>query len=330
MLSSFRDRFGTAGMVIAVIALVAALGGTALAASGALTGKQKKEVEKIAKKFQGTGPAGAQGPAGPAGAKGDKGDSGNAGSAGASGKNAEAVSFSGSKGPIGGITCTEGGLEVTSASATTLVCNGKKGTAGKSVTSEELASGNEHCPEGGSEFEATSVTYACNGSPWTAGGVLPKGATETGTWAYGPLSAFVYEVEGKVHVDSSGSAWVSFPFSVPLKEGLDSEHIHFVTGEEAEKFQEGKFGTGSGELCEGESGGELTTCEDNYKAIFAACPGSPFEPEAKEGHFCVYAIESLVPLVTQFASKAGGLFFFSSGEGAAGKYGFGAYAVTGF
>ena len=41
------------GLVIAVVAMLIALTGGAFAASGALTGKQKKEVEKIAKKFAG-------------------------------------------------------------------------------------------------------------------------------------------------------------------------------------------------------------------------------------------------------------------------------------
>jgi Collagen triple helix repeat (20 copies) len=74
MLRRFHDRFGTAGVVIGVIALIVALGGSAFAAGGGLSGKQKKEVEKIAKKFAGKpgvpGAAGLAGPAGPAGPKG--------------------------------------------------------------------------------------------------------------------------------------------------------------------------------------------------------------------------------------------------------------------
>src|SRR6476659_5592650 len=86
MLRRFRDRFGTACLFVAIMAMVVALGGTALAASGALTGKQKKEVTKIAKKYAGkpgapgaTGPAGPQGPAGPKGDRGDKGEQGERG-----------------------------------------------------------------------------------------------------------------------------------------------------------------------------------------------------------------------------------------------------------
>ena len=51
MLTRIHRKLGTAGFVISIVALVAALGGGAYAASGGLTGKQKKEVEKIAKKY---------------------------------------------------------------------------------------------------------------------------------------------------------------------------------------------------------------------------------------------------------------------------------------
>jgi len=137
---ALKDRFGTAGLVVAIVALVAALGGGAYAASGGLNAKQKKQVKQIAqteaKKFQGTGPAG---PAGPAGPKGDPGASGAAGKDGADGKNGTngtngtngvsvtTSSFTGSKG-----TCTEeqGGVEVISASPPAFVCNGKDGEDG--------------------------------------------------------------------------------------------------------------------------------------------------------------------------------------------------------
>ena len=299
MLSPLRNRFGIPG-VISVIALVFAMLGGAYAASndnGKATASAKAKKGPRGPK----GPKGDPGPAGPAGPQGPAGANGKDGANGSNG----ATGPTGPKGATGDA--------------------GAKGAAGKSVTSEELDPGDENCPEGGSEFEATSVTYACNGSPWTAGGVLPKGATETGTWAYGPLP-----VLGESGEEKSGSAWVSLPFAVPLKEGLAEENIHFVTGEEAEKFQEGKFGGGAGELCDGKSGGELTSCEGNYKATFAACPGSGFEPKAKEGHFCVYAIESGAKAPTsKFALSTGGLLVFS-GQKAGLTEGFGTYAVTGF
>jgi hypothetical protein len=90
MLYRLHEKLGTAGFVISIVALLAALGGGAYAASGGLTGKQNKEVAKIAqkeaKKFAGKrGAPGPQGPAGPAGAKGDIGAKGDTGPTGGSG-----------------------------------------------------------------------------------------------------------------------------------------------------------------------------------------------------------------------------------------------------
>jgi len=95
MLTRIHQRLGTAGFVISVVAMVVALSGGAYAASGGLTGKQKKEVEKIAKRVGGKpGAPGAAGPAGTPGSAGAKGDAGAAGTPGAPGKE-------GSRGPEG-------------------------------------------------------------------------------------------------------------------------------------------------------------------------------------------------------------------------------------
>jgi hypothetical protein len=83
MFTKIHERLGTAGFVISIVALVAALSGGAYAASGGLTGKQKKEVTKIAKQYAGKpGAAGPTGPAGPAGAPGAKGEVGAKGDTG--------------------------------------------------------------------------------------------------------------------------------------------------------------------------------------------------------------------------------------------------------
>jgi Collagen triple helix repeat (20 copies) len=84
LISSIHQKLGTAGFVIAIVALVAALGGGAYAASGGLTGKQKKEVEKIAKKY--AGKPGAAGATGPSGASGKDGSNGATGAQGGEGK----------------------------------------------------------------------------------------------------------------------------------------------------------------------------------------------------------------------------------------------------
>ena len=93
MISGVRNRIGTAGLVVAIIALVAALGGGAYAASGGLTPQQKKQVKKIArteaKKLVGTGPAGAPGATGPAGANGKDGTNGTNGKDGEDGEDGQ-------------------------------------------------------------------------------------------------------------------------------------------------------------------------------------------------------------------------------------------------
>ena len=103
MFKRIHQKLGTAGFVIAIVALVAALGGTALAAAK-LNGTQKKEVEKISKKYAGKpGAAGANGAAGPVGPAGPKGGTGAAGANGSNGSNGAtgATGVKGATGPTG-------------------------------------------------------------------------------------------------------------------------------------------------------------------------------------------------------------------------------------
>ncbi len=166
MLQRFRERFGTAGLVVGVIALVLALSGAAIAAGG-LTSKQKKEVQKIVKAEVAKHP----GPAGPAGTNGTNGEKGAKGDPGAP---------------------------------------GTPGANGKSVTVTPIASGGTEC--GGrsgavveEEGNSSSATEVCEGSPWTTGGTLPSGATETGVF-----SDFAAPVTG----GSTAGVPISFPIKV--------------------------------------------------------------------------------------------------------------------
>jgi Collagen triple helix repeat (20 copies) len=150
MLSRVHSKLGTAGLFVAVVALVAALTGAAFAAGG-LTKQQEKQVKKIAKKYAGKrGPQGPQGPAGANGAPGAKGDTG-------------------ARGPEG----LEG-------------------------------------PEGPRGLE---------GNPWTAGGVLPSGETETGTWGFGAEPAETGQL-------------VTLSLNIPLAE--KPEAIHYLKPGEGE------------------------------------------------------------------------------------------------
>jgi hypothetical protein len=130
MLSMFRGRL-TPASLIAVLALVLAMSGGALAAKKYLITSTSQIKPSVLKQLKGT--------AGAAGANGAQGLAGSNGRNGSNGISATAEEFEGEGG-----TCEEGGVEVKSAS-----------------------------PE---------PAYACNGSPWPAGGTLPPEATETGTF----------------------------------------------------------------------------------------------------------------------------------------------------
>lgn len=149
MFSKLHERMGTAGLVVAVIALVVALGGTAIAK---LNGGEKKEVKNIAKKYAGkkgaTGPAGPKGDTGAAGANGTNGTNGKDGAAGATGPTG-AKGATGATGPTGA-TGSAGATGATGATGVT----GSAGATGATGPS---------CPEGN-----------C---------FLPSKATLTGTWS---------------------------------------------------------------------------------------------------------------------------------------------------
>jgi hypothetical protein len=158
MFQRFRDQVGTAGFVISIVALVAALGGGAYAASNGLTSKQKKEVKAIAKQF--AGKPGATGPAGGTGEKGSSGSNGSNGSNGANGKGVET-------GVATVAECAEGGATVQ--------------VAGEAATKKKVCNGEEG-PQGP------------EGSPWTAGGTLPSGKTERGVWAVPKTAEEIFQL----------------------------------------------------------------------------------------------------------------------------------------
>ncbi len=84
------------------------------------------------------------------------------------------------------------------------------------------------------------------GVPGTTGftETLPSGKTETGTW-------------GAVQENENIGAIVPISFTIPLAEGLDEEHVHLQSANEA-----------------------------NFEEV---CPGSAETPKATKGNFCVYS-----------------------------------------
>jgi hypothetical protein len=294
---AIREPFGTAGLVVACVALILALTGAAFAAAG-LTGKQKKEVEKIAKKFAGKpGAPGASGPAGPQGPTGAKGDAGVAGANGTNGSNGESVKVSSYEGPE---CSSEEGAEVKNGSGTVYVCSGEPGL------------------DGAPGAKGDPGAQGPQGEPWTAGGTLPPGATETGTWM----------VTGTEDDTSGVFAAMSFPIPMPF--ALRAQHTHFVTQEEAgclEQFP--------GEEHEQEYAQCIEEVEARCGSSFAV-----LNPTAAPGELCVYednerANADFVTIrrpigpptfPAEGASRTGAVLQFEPTGGTV--YGMGSFAVT--
>ncbi|MGH2880064.1 MAG: hypothetical protein ACRDK4_10725 [Solirubrobacteraceae bacterium] len=268
MFSRISARLSYAN-VVATLAMVFAMTGGAYAAKKYLITNTKQISPKVLKQLKGK--AGANGAPGAAGPAGPQGNPGAAGKDGTNGTNGE-------KGAAG--------------------TNGANGTNGVSVTSKTLNAGQGGCTEGGSEFTAAEnkKTKACNGSPWTAGGTLPVGSTETGSWSFGPLSeAASPSKEAFVPVAS---------FSIPLAAALDVSHVHYI-----------KMGETAPTGCTG---------------------GTSEKPTAESGNLCVYAtleeqvkgiqIENPGIFGEEGAGTTGAWLLFNlSGE----AFGIGTWAVTG-
>jgi len=188
MFEHIHQKLGTAGFIISIVALVAALGGGAYAASGGLSGKQKKEVEKIAKKVAGKpGTNGLAGAAGPAGAKGDAGTAGAAGAKGETG----AAGEKGAKGPEGS-PWTAGGVLPEGATETGTVDISQSSTS--AITAQAAISFPIPLEEEGK-------------SPLEEGGV-PKAGAEGSAFVFSPGEIIREELGKLVVTEPSGEKFV--------------------------------------------------------------------------------------------------------------------------
>ncbi len=132
------------------------------------------------------------------------------------------------------------------------------------------------------------------GSPWTAGGTLPSGKTETGTWTTSVVttSVIVFETD------------ISFP--IPLANPGGAESAFGFTKEETEEIEEGKTVGTSG------------------------CKGTAAEPTAPAGKLCLYTSSEFVE-GTMEGAPAPQVFSpeFALGEGGAGTYGVSGARIAG-
>jgi len=225
---------------------------------GAYAASQSKVVKGPRGKTGKTGKTGAQGPTGPAGPAGPPGAKGDAGAQGAVGQN------------------------------------------GKSIIVTPIAEEEPKCEErGGAEVKqegAVSGVEVCageEGSPWSAGGTLPKGATETGGWAFNTTAG-------------AGEVYAPISFNIPLKEKLDENHVHFA--------REAGFAT----TCTGEL--ESPTAPSGHLCVYNSAFGG-----LANATFNI--ITSLSFSGVKEASASGALLYFTiTGEPA---FGYGSWAVTG-
>lgn len=198
----------TPSMVIAIVALVFAATGGAFAATGGGGGASHATATAAKSKAKPKAKAGPRGPAGPAGKTGATGPAGPAGATGPGGA-------AGAKGETG--TGEKGEKGETGATGAT-------GAPGTVVTSKTVAAPGCTNKEGGTEITTgTTKTFACNGkegSPWTAGGTLPPGKTETGVWG------FIAAV--------SGAVLEKFSFPIPLE---TAGEVHLIPPGEEGTFE---------------------------------------------------------------------------------------------
>jgi hypothetical protein len=284
MFSTLRNRFGIPG-VISVIALVFAMFGGAYAASNSSGGGKATASAKAKKGPRGpkgaTGPAGPAGPQGPAGANGKDGANGTNGSngaAGADGANGTGVTATESGTTIEGHCIGVGGSKFVSASGNTYACNGKAGTAG------------------------APGAPGPQGNPWTAGGTLPEGATETGAW--------VVSSETGTGPVAETYAMGSISFTIPLAARLDASHVLFAA----------------------ENSAVPAECENPTHTGSASAEN----PEASPGYLCVYGGPAREHMgAMEVLSASGGPGADISGANVAGipnaanAYALGTWAVTG-
>ncbi|MGA9285391.1 MAG: hypothetical protein WBV85_08105 [Solirubrobacteraceae bacterium] len=332
MLSKMRKRFSYTNIIL-TLGLVFAMTGGAYAASKVIITSTKQIKPSVLKQLQGKkGANGAAGPAGPAGTAGPQGP------AGANGK--------------------EGGPGVAGK-------DGAAGTNGVSVSSKTLSKGNGTCPEGGAEFTAaeSKKTTACNGSPWVAGGTLPSGRTEAGTWS----TTYNAQAAGE-----PGSSAISY--TIPLTEAPEAHYIG--EGAEPGTAGTGEITTGSktiekvtkssgtfavGETISGpgipagsvinaveEGEGKLQISEEATEtttgaALTAGLPpgcagGTAAEPKAEPGNLCVFVlsetnasewkIHKVAPTHRFLGNTAVGTVVTNQSDGAGEVIAVGTWAVT--
>jgi hypothetical protein len=243
----------TPSTLIAFAALVLALTGGAFAATGHSGGGASRPESTAVSRATAVKSGDKAARRGPRGASGPKGATGPKGAIGAAG----AVGPAGPGGPTGATGASGARGE-----------KGEPGAPGKNGQEGE---------------EGTPGAAGKEGSPWTAGGTLPSGSTETGAWS-GALAP-----TGAGTVEGIAISPISFPIhlAAPIDGfGTAGPGVHYVSSEEQEK-----------------GGPETSECKGNVE-----------KPEASKGNLCLYegaivepsGTDSLsVPITTSLSGSQG-------------------------
>lgn len=259
MLNRFRDHLGTAGLFVAIVALIAALAGGAIAANN-LGGKAT--VSAKGKK----GPRGPRGPQGPKGATGPAGANGTNGKDGINGTNGT----DGAKGADG----ADGNAVLGGFGAPNDALDGVDGDFYIDTNTQEI-----YGPKTGGEWGSGTPlqgTDGIDGQPWTPDNELPGEATLTGM--YGPLTPIgnpfepTEELPGALAEGEKYLLPVSFP--IPLS---SAPEFIFVQNEPGGGGLSSVYGSAPG--CPGVIGGVPQAnpgkfCVYAGPVVFAPLPGA--------------------------------------------------------
>jgi hypothetical protein len=145
---------------------------------------------------------------------------------------------------------------------------GKDGAQGPKGDQGTPGADGKEGPQGKEGKEGKAGVEGKEGSPWTAGGTLPAGKTETGSFA-----GFTTP-----NPEVTSHSYVPISFTIPLAAELDKEHVHVIKEKEA-----------APEACEDAGHPGLATSSN---------------PEATSGNLCVFITVDPQSIITRLY-KAG-------------------------
>jgi hypothetical protein len=137
---------------------------------------------------------------------------------------------------------------------------GSQGPAGAAGAKGDTGASGTPGEPGAPGTNGKNGTNGKEGSPWTAGGTLPSGKTETGVW----------NMEGVTSINKT-----QISFAVPLAEPLT--------------WSEGKLGEPENQVHYINPSGKEVQTFGVEVAVSIACPGSVEKPAAAPGNLCIYA-----------------------------------------